>query len=80
MVVEASRCERLKPQHPIIFPLFEEPPIFLGCSALFDLLDERECSVFVEVVSWQQEVVVISIAFWSVYVTTVAVDSQMCRR
>ena len=51
VIVEASRCERLKPQHPIIFPLFEEPPILFGCFALFDLLDERECGVLIEVVT-----------------------------
>ena len=51
VVVETPRCERLEPQHPIIFPLFEEPPILFGCFALFDLLDERECGVLIEVVS-----------------------------
>ena len=51
MIIEAPRRERLKPQHPIVFPLFEESPILFGCFALLNLLDEREDSVLIEVVS-----------------------------
>ena len=52
MIVKAVRRERFQPQHPMVFPFFEEPSVFQRGFVYFQLLNKRKTRVVIKVMTW----------------------------